>query len=126
LPVQGKSVDAKRKKIASDRKIGALDVAVQEAIVKAELDNDTGKLEEIARQKTKEAQLDKVREFASPRKPEVSDSSDEAASKDESTFAVLKREWKRAKKLRRAWERASPSDRTRFVKKVLKYTLKDD
>jgi hypothetical protein len=41
-------------------------------------------------------------------------------------FEVLKREWKRAKKLRRAWEHASLSDRTRFVKKILKYTLKDD
>jgi ParB-like chromosome segregation protein Spo0J len=126
LPVQGKTVDAKRKKIASDRKIAALDPAVQAAAIKAGLDNNTGKLEEIARQKTREAQLAKINELASPRKPGGGDPPDKAAGKNESTFEVLKGAWKKAKRLRRAWGRASPSDRTRFVTKVLKYTLKDD
>jgi ParB-like chromosome segregation protein Spo0J len=125
LPIPGKSVDAKRKKIASDRKIAALDPAVQAAAIKAGLDNDTGKLEEIARQKTQKAQLAKIDELASPRKPRGGHSPDEATAKKESTYEVLKGAWKKAKKLRLAWKRATPPDRVRFVTKVLKYTRKD-
>jgi ParB family chromosome partitioning protein len=127
LPIRGKSVDAKRKNIASDRKIGALDPAVQEAIVKAGLDNDTGKLEEIARQKTKEAQLAKVAQLkAGPRKKKPSPAG-KASTGTELPYDVLVREWNdpKNKKLRRAWRQAPPQDRRVFVKTVMKFPLND-
>jgi hypothetical protein len=56
---------------------------------------------------------------------------DRSASADsgdaESPFKLMKRRWLKENKLsRRDWERAPFADRTRFVKKVLKYPLNDD
>jgi ParB-like chromosome segregation protein Spo0J len=125
IQVPGKSQDAKRKKIASDRKIGALDPAVQAAAIKAGLDDNTGKLEEIARQKTQAAQLAKIEELASPRKPKVGHPPGQTSAENGSTFESLKAAWKKAKTLRLAWEHASVPDRRRFVTKVLKCILKE-
>ena len=59
------------------------------------------------------------------RKPDGSAASKSSGDSDP-PFDVMKAEWAKANKLRRAWDRASPSERTRFVTKVLKYTLKDE
>jgi ParB-like chromosome segregation protein Spo0J len=123
LPIPGKSVDAKRKKIASDRKIAALDPAVKKAIVKAGLDDDTGKLKEIADQKTPEAALAKVREFASPRKPEAKTSGDSSQA-EETHFERMARRWRKKKILRRSdWEEATFADHRRYIVEVLKFRL---
>jgi ParB-like chromosome segregation protein Spo0J len=123
LPVPGKSEDAKRKRIASDRKIGALDPAVQAAAIKAGLDDNTGKLEEIARQKTQAAQLAKVRELA--KRGKKSSATDHSAPADgETHFEMMARKWQDQKKLVRAdWEKAPRDDKRRYIIEVLQYPL---
>jgi ParB-like chromosome segregation protein Spo0J len=126
LPVKGKTEQARRKNIERKLKIAAIDPAVKDAVREAGLDDNPSKLLKISAETTPEAQLAKVHEpKAGSPKPDPGPSADSTGTV-QPAFEVLKREWKRAKKLRRAWERASPSDRTRFVKKVLKYTLKED
>jgi hypothetical protein len=129
LPISGKTADAKRKRIAIDRKIAALDPVVKEAAIEAGVDNDAGKLEEIADQKTKKAQLAKVAQLkAAPRKKKPSASGKASNAGVELPCDVLEREWKDAKNktLRRAWKQASPKERRLFVTTVLKFALKDD
>jgi ParB-like chromosome segregation protein Spo0J len=127
LPVQGKTVDAKRKRIATDRKIAALDPAVKEAIIEAGIDNDAGKLDEIVDKKTTKAQLAKIAELkVGPRKKKPSPAG-KASTGIELPYDVLVREWNDAKNknLRRAWKQAPPNDRRVFVKTVMKFPLND-
>ena len=124
LPISGKTAEAKRKRIAIDRKIAALDPAVKEAIIEAGIDNDAGKLKEIVGQKTTKAQLAEVGKLkAGPRKKKPGPA---GKASTELPSDVLEREWKdpKNKKLRRAWKYATPEDRRFFVTTVLKYTPK--
>jgi ParB-like chromosome segregation protein Spo0J len=128
LPISGKTTDAKRKRIAADRKIRALDPVVKEAIIEAGLDDDAGKLKEIVGQKTTKAQIAKVGELKAGSRKKKPSASGKASSGMETPFDVLEREWRDAKnkKLRVAWKQASPQDRRVFVTTVLKFPLKDD
>jgi hypothetical protein len=81
------------------------------------------KLHVIAAEKTKEAQLAKVKELAA----RVSNRGATARSTDDgkAPLEVMKREWNKAKKLRLAWAGAPKADRDAFINKVLKYVRND-
>jgi ParB-like chromosome segregation protein Spo0J len=126
LPISGKTADAKRKRIAADRKIRALDPVVKEAIIEAGLDDDAGKLKEIVGQKTTKAQLATVAQLKASSAKKKPSTAGKASTGHELPSDVLEREWKdpKNKKLRRAWKHASPEDRRIFVTTILKYTPK--
>ena len=117
--IPGKSVDAKRKKIASDRKIGSLSKTVQEAATEAGFDDDAGKLEEIADEETEEEQLAKVEELKRRAKKTS------APADGETHFEMMVRKWRDQKKLVRAdWEKAAREDKRQFIVEALQYPLK--
>jgi hypothetical protein len=123
LPVAGKSEDAKRKNVAQDRKIASIDPAAQQAVIEAGLDNDVGKLAEIADQKTPEARLAKIRELA--KRGKKSSAADRSAADAETHFQLMARTWRDKKKLNRSdWEKATKAERRQFITEVLKYPLK--
>jgi hypothetical protein len=116
---------AKRKRIAIDRKIGALDPVVKEAIIEAGLDNDAGKLKEIVGQKTAKAQLAKVGKLKVGLRKKKPSPAGKASTGTELPYDVLVREWNepKNKKLRRAWKQAPAHDRRVFVTTVMKFPL---
>jgi ParB-like chromosome segregation protein Spo0J len=119
LQVPGKTVEAKRKKIASDRKIGSLSKTVQEAATEAGFDGDAGKLAEIADEETEEEQLAKVEELK--RRPKKTS----APADGETHFEMMVRKWRDQKKLVRAdWEKAAREDKRQFIVEALQYPLK--
>jgi ParB-like chromosome segregation protein Spo0J len=123
LPVPGKTVAAKRKAIDRRLKIAGIDPEAKEAARRAGLDDSPTKLEKIAREKTPEARLAKVKELSSRKR----DPSPSASPTDDAvTFEVLKREWNPSKKWKTAWRRANRNDRLRFITDVLKFPLDDE
>jgi ParB-like chromosome segregation protein Spo0J len=129
LPVRGKTVDAKRKGIAEDRKISGIHPDAQQALVDARLDDDGKALREVADQPTREAQLAKVKALAKgsgKTGPDTSDEDTDKADDTEPPLVVLKREWKKAKKLRVAWQNAPLDDRRAFIIEDLEYPLDEE
>jgi ParB family chromosome partitioning protein len=123
LPMSGKSADAKRKNVAQDRKIASIHPAAQQAAIEAGLDNEVGKLVEIADQKTPGAQLAKIRELA--KRGKKSSAPDHSAADAETHFQLMARTWRDKKKLNRSdWEKASKAERRQFITEVLYYRLK--
>ena len=123
LQIPGKSADAKRKNAALDRKFAHIDPAAQQAIFDAGLDNNVGKLVEIAEQKTPEAQLAKIRELA--KRGKKSSAPDHSDADAETHFILMARTWRDKKKLNRSdWEKATKPERRQFITEVLKYHLK--
>ncbi len=126
LPVPGETEGARRKHIERGLKIDGLHPDVKAAAIKAGFDKkgSKAKLQVIAAEKTKEAQLAKVRELAA----RVSNRGATAGSTDDgkTPFEVMKCEFNKAKKLRLAWEGAPKADRDAFIIKVLKYVNDED
>ena len=119
LQVPGTSEDAKRKRIASDRKIHSLSPAVQQAATDAGFANDVGKLEEIADEKTEEQKFAKIEELQ--RRPNKAS----APREGEPHLAMMLRKWKNQKKLDRGdWEKAVRNDQRAFIVEALKFPLK--
>jgi ParB-like chromosome segregation protein Spo0J len=129
LPVRGKTVDAKRKGIAEDRKISGIHPDAQQALVDAGLDDDGKALREVGDQPTRVAQLAKVKALVKGSGKTGHDTSDEDADKADDTdppLVVLKREWKKAKKFRVAWQDAPLDDRRAFIIEDLEYPLEEE
>jgi ParB-like nuclease domain len=127
--VRGKTVDAKRKNIAEDRKISDIHEDAQQALVDAGLDNNGKALRAVADQPTREAQLAKVKDLAKgSRNTGPGSPSDDVDDADdaEPPLVVLKREWKKAKKWRAAWKIAQPDDRRAFIIEDLEYPLGEE
>jgi ParB-like chromosome segregation protein Spo0J len=124
LPGKG-TVSAKRKQIAGALKIAKIDPEVKQAAVDAGFADNKKKLGEIAEEKGKAAQFKKLQQLkaGSGKDSKVSPKS---AAVDDSSFEVLKREWKPTKKWQLAWKKASWKDQTRFVTEVLQYLLDDE
>jgi ParB/RepB/Spo0J family partition protein len=126
LSVPGETEGARRKNIERGLKIDGLDPDVKAAATKAGFNKkgSKAKLHAIAAEKTKEAQLAKVRELAA----RVSNRGATAGSTDDgkTPFEVMEREFNKAKKLRLAWKGAPKADRDAFITKVLKYVRKDE
>jgi ParB-like chromosome segregation protein Spo0J len=126
LPVKGKTEQARRKNIERKLKIAAIDPAVKDAVREARLDDHPSKLLNISAGTTPKAQLARVNELkAHSRKPK-SRASGGPVSDGGSSFARMKRDWQKAKKLSRpVWEGATLPDRRRYIVEVLKFRLKD-
>jgi hypothetical protein len=129
LSVRGRTADAKRKGIAEDRKISGIHPDAQQALVDARLDDNGKALREVADQPTREAQLAKVKALAKgsgKTGPDTSDEDTDKADDTEPPLVVLKREWKKAKRLRVAWQDAPLDDRRAFIIEDLEYPLDED
>jgi ParB-like chromosome segregation protein Spo0J len=126
LPVRGKTPDAKRKNIGEDRKITDIHEDAQQALVDAGLDDDGKALRAVADEPTREAQVAKVKDLAKGSRNTDPGSPGEHADDAEPPLVVLKREWKKAKKWRAAWETAQPDDRRAFIIEDLKYPLGEE
>jgi hypothetical protein len=135
LKVRGKTVDAKRKNIAEDRKISDIDEDAQQALIDAGLDDNRKALREVSAQLTREAQLAKVKALAmGSGKSGAHTSDDDADQADadhdpgeaEPPLVMLKRAWKKAKKLRVAWKNAPLEDRRAFIIEDLGYPLHEE
>jgi ParB-like chromosome segregation protein Spo0J len=128
LPGKGTET-AKRKKITGAVKIAGIDSEVKQAAVDAGLADSKTKLAQIAEEKGKEAQLAKVKALAKRSGKAGHDTSNEDTDKDDDTeppLVVLKREWKKAKKLRVAWKDAPLDDRRAFIIEDLEYPLDEE
>jgi hypothetical protein len=123
LPVRGKTPDAKRKNIAADREIAGIHQDAQQALVDAGLDDNRKALREVADEPTREAQITKVWALARGSGKTSPSSSGDDAEDAEPPLVVLKRAWKKAKKLRVAWQNAALEDRRAFIIEDLKYPL---
>jgi ParB-like chromosome segregation protein Spo0J len=129
LPVRGKNPDAKRKNIAEDRKISDIHEDAQQALVDAGLDDNGKALRAVADEPTREAQLAKVRALAKGSgnaDPDPSHDHTDEPNDAEPPLVVLKREWKKAKKLRAAYQNAPPDDRRAFIIEDLGYPLDEE
>jgi ParB-like chromosome segregation protein Spo0J len=128
LPGKGTET-AKRKKITGAVKIAGIDPEVKQAAVDAGLADSKTKLAQIAEEKGKEAQLAKVKALAKSSGKAGPDTSDEDTDKADDTeppLVVLKREWKKVKKLRVAWQDAPLDDRRAFIIEDLEYPLDEE
>jgi ParB-like chromosome segregation protein Spo0J len=124
LPARGTEA-AKRKRIDRAKKIAALEAKVQKAIVDAGLDDSQAKLLAVAKENGEAARLEKVKQVKAGRGGSESDRRGDGDT-EKSAFDLLKREWEKAGKLRKAWKGASKQEQRRFVAEVLKHSLDDD
>jgi ParB-like chromosome segregation protein Spo0J len=132
IMVRGKTDDAKRKNIAEDRKISDIHEDAQQALTDAGLEDNGRALRAVSSEPTREAQLAKVKVLAKrsgytgPSTP--GDDADDADDTDdaEPPLVVLKRAWKKAKKVRVAYQNASPEDRRAFIIEDLGYPLDEE
>jgi ParB-like chromosome segregation protein Spo0J len=128
LKVRGKTADAKRKNIAEDRKISGIHEDAQQALIDAGLDDSGKALRAVADEPTREAQLAKVKDLARGSGKTGDDDADRADDdvEAEPPLVVLKREWKKAKKFRAAYQNASPEDHRAFIIEDLEYPLDEE
>jgi ParB-like chromosome segregation protein Spo0J len=128
LPVRGKTPDAKRKNIAADREIADIHEDAQQALIEAGLDNNGNALREVADELTREDQLAKVKALAKGSGKAGDDDADQADDADDAKppLVVLKNAWKKAKKLRVAWQNAPLDDRRAFIIEDLGYPLDEE
>jgi ParB/RepB/Spo0J family partition protein len=123
LPGKG-TQPAKRHKIERAIKRAAIDGEVKEKIVEAGFADSPTKLDAIASKPDKEAQLKEFERLQAGLPKSAGDGAERPPSGHQSLFEVMKQQWHAEKKLRRTnWERAKPTDQTRFIKEVLKYPL---
>jgi ParB-like chromosome segregation protein Spo0J len=126
INVRGKTVDAKRKNIGFDRKVSGIHADAQRAMVQAGLDDDGDALGKVAKQPTREAQLAKVKALAKSSNKAGRGPTEDEPDDAKPPLVILKREWKKAKKLRAAWENASLADRRAFIIEDLGYPLDEE
>ncbi len=128
LSVRGKTVDAKRKNIAEDRKISGIDPDAQQALIDAGLDDNRKALREVADELTREGQIAKVRALAKGSRKIGDDDADQAddSADAEPPLVLLKRAWKKAKKFRSAWHNAAPEEQRRFIIEDLEFPLEEE
>jgi ParB-like chromosome segregation protein Spo0J len=126
LPVRGKTPDAKRKHIAEDRKISGIHQDAQRALFDAGLDDNGKALREVADEPTREAQITKVWALAKGSGKTSPSPSGDDAEDAAPPLVVLKRAWKKAKKLRVAWQNAALEDRRAFIIEDLGYPLDEE
>jgi ParB-like nuclease domain len=124
LPGKG-TESAKRHKIERAAKIAKMDPVVRQEIAEAGLADSPTKIDAIASEPGKEAQLKKLHHLKAGRRKPHEDAPLDSASDDELPFEVMKREWKPSKKWTHAWNRASDSEQNRFVTEVMGLSLDD-
>jgi ParB family chromosome partitioning protein len=136
LPIKGKTVEARRKRLERALTISKLPPEVKAAVNAREPGMTDKMLSEIAREKSAETQLEKINEIvmrnakaqAAKRnrvkksKAKAEKPGEKASAKnhpDEVVFAELKSEC--SANFRRTWTVASPKVRRRFLREVLKW-----
>ena len=127
LPLPGKTQAAKQKTLDRRLKIAGIDPAAKQAARDAGFADSQTKLSQIAREQTPEDQLAKVKALAKGSGKIGDDDADQADAADaEPPLVVLKREWKKAKKFRVAYQNAPLEDQRRFIIEDLEFPLEEE
>jgi ParB-like chromosome segregation protein Spo0J len=127
LPLPGKTQAAKQKTLDRRLKIAGIDPAAKQAARDAGFADSQTKLSQIAREQTPEDQLTKVKALAKGSGKIGDDDADQADAADaEPPLVVLKREWKKAKKFRVAYQNAPLEDQRCFIIEDLEFPLQDE
>jgi ParB-like chromosome segregation protein Spo0J len=123
LPLPGKTDAAKQKTLDRRLKIANIDAAARQAARDAGFADSQTKMSQIAREPTARAQLAKVEALTkSSRKTPAKLPGSESAG-DEPPLEVAKREFRRAKNLRRALMRLSEKEVRLFLAAILAFVL---
>jgi hypothetical protein len=123
LPIPGKNLAAKQKALARRLKVAKIDPAARQAARDAGFADSQTKMSQIAREPTPQAQLAAVKALANgsrktPAKPRAVES-----DSNEPPLEVAKREFRRAKDLRRALRRLSEVELRLFLAAILAFVL---
>ncbi len=118
LPVKGKTPEARRKAIERDMKAAKISQEAEEVIREAGLEDNQSALTAIAAEATPDAQVKKAKDLAARRRAPRSKRGPCVA---EDAYKTLNFEWRLASGFRHAWKNATPEERTRFLKEVMKH-----
>ena len=123
LPIDGKTVGARRKTMERSKAMDGIFPKAKEAIKTAELDNNQKAMLEIAKQDTPHAQVKKVRELQATRnarraaiKKRLPETMPVA---ERTTYKDLLAAWDSSPNFRKAWHRTPTELRERFINEVL-------
>ena len=130
LDVRGKTPDAKRKNIAADRKVSGKSTRMRSKPWLMRVWTTTGRPCERSPDKLtrREGQLAKVKALAKGSRKTGDDDADQAdgVADAEPPLVMLKREWKKAKKFRAAYQNAALEDQRRFIIEDLEFPLQQE
>ena len=123
LPIKGKSHAAKRKNVERALKVASIFPEAKDAAKEAGLDKNRSKLLKVAAEKTRDAQLAKVRELIpssceTKQKTSEVDATAPLSVGEKEVLKHLFELWKDALDLRRRFIKASPTIRERFIAKI--------
>jgi hypothetical protein len=126
LPIPGKTPAAKQKTLDRLLKIAATEPAAKQAARDAGFADDQKKLLQVAGESTPDAQLNKVITLRGGSGQEQPSKAADETEEADPPLVGLKREWKKAKKLRAAWQNAALEDRRAFIIEDLEYPLDEE
>lgn len=128
-PISGRTEEASRKAMARADKISQLSPAVRAAVKEAHLDDNQSGLLAIAKETTPQAQITKVVQLATPgmvRKATKKAMPKKPLSADDKKYlAGLVTKWNDDHELKRAFIKASPNVREKFIAKIKRDGLRD-